>query len=229
MNQSTTARSPSGSVLGDAVGVVAEAQTYKNLLYLLLAFPLGMVYFILLTVGLSLGLALSVLVVGLGILIGTVIGIRFVASFERWLANTLLDTDIADPTDVERSEGLIDTVKSYLRATSTWKGLGFAFLKFWVGIASFVLLVVSLGVAVELLVLPLYPDGALNITVNNAEIASYFDTTTERALAVPAGAVLALVALNVLNAFARVNAYIATSLLGPEQSTNEAQTESDHA
>jgi len=228
MSQSATARLLSGSVLGDAVGVVAEAQTYKNLLYLFLAFPLGMAYFVVLTVGLSLGLALSVLVVGLGILLGTVIGIRFVASFERWLANTLLGTDIADPTDIERSEGLIDTVKSYLQATSTWKGLGFTFLKFWVGIVSFVLLVLSLGVAVELLVLPLFPEGALNITVNNAEIASYFDTTTERALAVPAGAVLTLVALNVLNAFARVNAYIATSLLGPDQSTDGAQTDSQH-
>jgi hypothetical protein len=229
MSQSTTARSSSRSVLGDAVGVVAEAQTYKNLLYLFLAFPLGMAYFILLTVGLSFGLALSVVVVGLGIMLGTVVGMRFVASFERWLANTLLDTDIDDPSDVERSEGLVDTVKSYLQATSTWKGLGFVFLKFWVGIVAFVLLLVSLGFAIELLLLPLFPDGALNITVNSTEIASYFDTTGQRALAVPAGAVLFVVALNVLNAFARLNASIATSLLGPEQPTDGAQTDSHDA
>jgi len=228
MSKSTTAQSPFGSSLSDVVGVVAETQTYKNLLYLLLAFPLGMAYYVLLIVGFSVGLALSVIVVGLGILLGTVISIRFVASFERWLANTLLGTDIAVPNDVERSEGLVDTVKSYLRASSTWKGLGFAFLKFWVGTASFVLLLVFLGVAVELLFLPLYPGGALNITINDAEIASYFDTTAQRALAVPAGAVLFVVALNVLNAFARVNASIATSLLGGE-STDDAESESHDA
>lgn len=228
MSKSTAAHSLFGPSLGDVVGVVAEAQTYKNLLYLLLAFPLGMAYYILLIVGFSLGLALSVVVVGLGILLGTVIGIRFVASFERWLANTLLGTDIAGPSDVERSDGVVGTAKSYLRASSTWKGLGFAFLKFWVGIASFVLLLVFLGVAVELLFLPLYPGGALNITVNSTEIASYFDTTAQRALAVPAGAVLFVVALNVLNAFARVNASIATSLLGGE-STDGAESESHDA
>jgi hypothetical protein len=228
MSKSPTANSAFGSSLPEVVGVIAEAQTYKNLLYLLLAFPLGMVYFVLLTVGLSLGLALSVIVVGIGILLGTVISIRFVASFERWLANTLLGTDIVDPSDVEQSEGLVDTVKSYLQASSTWKGLGFAFVKFWVGIASFVLLLVFLGVAVELLLLPLFPGGALNISINSTEVASYFDTTTQRALAVPAGAVLFVVALNVLNAFARVNASIATSLLGGE-STDDAASEGHDA
>jgi hypothetical protein len=224
VSKSTTAHSLFDSSLYDVVGVIAEVQTYKNLLYLLLAFPLGMTYFVLLTVGFSLGLALSVLVVGVGILLGTVISIRFVASFERWLANTLLGTDIAAPSDVAQSEGLVETAKSYLQASSTWKGLGFAFLKFWAGIASFVLLLVFLGVAVELLFLPLLPDGALNITVNNTEIASYFDTTAQRALAVPAGAVLFVIALNVLNAFARVNASIATSLLGGVQ-TDDAASE----
>jgi hypothetical protein len=228
MSKSSTAHSRFGSTLHGIVGVVAEVQTYKNLLYLLLALPLGMTYFVLLTVGFSLGLALSVLVVGLGILLGTVISIRFVASFERWLANALLGTAIAAPSDVAQSEGLVDTAKSHLQASSTWKGLGFAFLKFWVGIASFVLLVVFLGVAVELLFLPLFPGGILNITVNNTEIASYFHTTTQRAIAVPAGAVLFVIALNVLNAFARVNAYIAKSLLGGKQ-TDDTASESDDA
>ena len=40
-----------GYSVGEPVGVVAELQTYKNLLYLGPAFPLGFVYLMLLTVG----------------------------------------------------------------------------------------------------------------------------------------------------------------------------------
>lgn len=229
MSQSTTARSPSGSLLSDAVGVVAEAQTYRNLLYLLLAFPLGLVYFVVLVFGFAAGVGLAVLGIGLGILFGTLLAARLLASFERWLANALLDTNIVDPHDVDQATGLAETVKAYLRAPSTWKSVGFVFLKFWVGVVSFVLLVSFLGVAVELLVLPLFPGGAFNTQVGGFVVAEAFDTTTQRALAVPAGAVLAVVALNLLNAFARVNASMATSLLGPGQSTDDAPTESHDA
>lgn len=228
MNQSTTARSPAASSLLDIVGVVTDAQTYKNLLYLLLAFPLGLVYFVFLVVGFSLGLALSVLIVGLGILLGSVLAVRVIASFERRLSNTLLSTEIPAPNDVETSSGgIVDTLKAYLQAASTWKGLGFVFLKFWMGTLSFVLLVSFLGVALELLVLPLFPGGVFNTQVGGFAVGDAFDSSLERALAVPAGAVLTIVALNVLNAFAGVSASIATSLLGPQSS--DARNDADSA
>lgn len=217
MSQSTTAGTSGRDSISEVIGVVADAQTYKNLLYLVLAFPLGLIYYIILVFGFTLGLALSVLVVGLGILLGTAIGLRYVASFERRLANWLLDTEIAAPDDVERDrEGLVGTAKAYLGASSTWRGLGFVILKFWLGLLSFVLLLSFLGTAIEFLLLPLYPEGALDVELAGWEVARTFETSTQRALAVPAGAVLALLALHVLNAFADANATIASSLLGSE-------------
>lgn len=227
MSQSATASTP-GS-LSDVVGVVADGQTYRNLLYLLLAFPLGIAYFVILVVGFSLGLGLSVLLVGLGILLGSVIGLRFIASFERVLANALLGTDISSPNDVEDGDGLIETATAYIRAPSTWRGLGFVFLKFWLGVLSFVLLVTFLGTALELLVLPVFPGGAFNVQVFGWHVAETFETTTQRAVAVPIGAVLALVALHLLNAFADVNASIASSLLGPSNTDGPEQAEAERA
>lgn len=227
MSQSTTAHWLSDYSLLDIVGVVADAQTYRNLLYLLLAFPLGLAYFIYLVVGFSLGLGLAVLGVGIALLFGTVLGTRLIASFERWLANTLLGTTLPEPPAVDRSGGIIDTVKAYLRASSTWKGLGFVFTKFWLGTASFVLLVTFLGVAVELLVLPLFPGGLFNVQVG-VVVADQFETTLQRALAVPAGAVLALVGLHLLNGFAGVCASVATALLGPERPAGDDSAASDH-
>lgn len=207
--------------LAAVLGPLAEAQTYRNLLYLFLAFPLGLFYYLLLVLGFTLGVALSVLLVGLVILAGTVIGLRFVASFERGLANSLLDADIASPDDVDDADGLVATLRAYLGAASTWRGLGFVVLKFPLGVLSFVLLVSLLGTAIDLVLLPVYPGGAFNVEVAGWKVAESFETTTSRLAAVPAGAVLGVVAVHVLNAFARANASIATSLLGSKDDSSE--------
>jgi len=46
-------------------GVVAREGTYLNIIYLLLAFPLGTAYFVFLVTGLSLGLGLSITLLGI--------------------------------------------------------------------------------------------------------------------------------------------------------------------
>jgi hypothetical protein len=68
--------------------------TYRRIAYLLLAFPLGLAYFILLVVALSVGAGLAVTLIGLPILALTLYAWRRVASFERWLIGRLLGTEI---------------------------------------------------------------------------------------------------------------------------------------
>lgn len=216
MSRSVTSDAAAGSRLARFVGVIADGQTYRNLLYLFLAFPLGMVYYVVLTFGFALGLALSVLVVGLGVLFVTVVGVRYLATLERRLANRLLGTSIAAPDDVDRTDdGLVATATAYLRASSTWRGLGFVMLKFWLGLVSFVLLLTFPGASFDLLLSPAVPGGVFNVQVGGWEVAESLDTTTQRAAAVPAGVVLALIGLHVCNAFADANATVASSLLGP--------------
>lgn len=218
MSRSANSASTSESFLSDVFGVITDEQTYKNLLYIALAFPLGLGYYVILTVGFALGLGLSVLLIGLGILFGTVVGVRVIASFERTLANTLLGTEIGTPTDVKRdANGILEHAKAYLQASSTWRGLGFVFLKFWVGVLSFILLVSFLGTAVELVLLPVIPSGALNAQVLDWEVADTFRSPVQRAIAVPVGAMLGVLSLHILNAYAQANASIAASLLGAEK------------
>lgn len=216
MTQQQTAEASNGLSPSGILGAVTDGQTYKNLLYILLAFPLGVVYHMFLFTGFITGLVLSVIGIGLGILLLTVIGTRYAAGFERQVTNRLLGTDIAAPDDLEQEgDGVVALAKAYIGASSTWRGLGYVFLKFWVGIVSFVLLITFLGTAIELLLMPVFPDGALNVTVSNWEIANSFGSIAEQVAAVPAGAVLMVVALNLLNAFANLNASLASSLLGP--------------
>ena len=72
---------------------------HNYLVYLLTAFPLGLAYFIVLAVGASVGAALAVLVVGLGILLATLVAWRGMAAIERGVARALLGVQIARPPD----------------------------------------------------------------------------------------------------------------------------------
>lgn len=224
MTGSPNTEAPASSTISDILGVVTDAQTYLNILYLGLAFPLGLIYYTVVLTGFTLGLGLSVFVVGLGIFVGTVIGLRYIASFERKLANVLLGTAIAESDDVTRDgDGIIATTKAYLQAASTWRGLAFVMLKFWLGLLAFILLVSFLGAGIDLTLLPLAPDGIFNVQVANWTIAESFETTIQRTLAVPVGLLLVLLSFHILNALARANDLIASSLLGPsdEQSKSE--------
>ncbi|OYR44136.1 hypothetical protein DJ75_10805 [Halorubrum sp. Eb13] len=145
------------SLLSQTLGSVIRPQTYRNLLYLLLTFPLGILYFVVLTTGLTLGIGLVVTLLGIPLLIAVVIGSRRLASFERRLANNLLGLAIQAPDDMETGvdEGIWSRARTRLTARSTWVGLCYLLLKFPVGIASFTLVVTTLTVSIGLLTAPL--------------------------------------------------------------------------
>lgn len=98
------ASSESGTIATSFAPLV-RLQTYKNLLYLLLALPLGFAYAFVLTFGLVLGLLLFVVGIGIVILVATLFGFRIVADFERLLANVLLRVDLSAYDDQSRPAG----------------------------------------------------------------------------------------------------------------------------
>jgi hypothetical protein len=216
MSPSQSATATARTALATALRPVVDAQTYKHVLYLALSFPLGLLYTVLLTVGFALGVALSVVLVGVAVLVGTLFATRAVAAFEREQANALLDADLAAPDDLDEDrQGVVGAVRARLEAGSTWRGLGFLVLKFPLGIAAFVLLVSTVGVALDLLFLPVAPEGVLETTISGWQVADAFRTDSQRLLAVPLGAICAVVGLHLVDAFARVPMAAAAALLGP--------------
>jgi signal transduction histidine kinase len=118
--------------------VAWQGQTWLNLVYLLLAFPTGLVYFVVLAVGVASGVALAVVIVGLAILLLTLTAWRFMAGVERGIARALLGVSIPQPAD-RRGLPLADRVAKWLRDPVTWKSLVFVALKFPLGIATMAL------------------------------------------------------------------------------------------
>ena len=137
-------------------GVVAEPRSYLNIVYLLLAFPLGTFYFVFLVTGLSLGFGLIITLVGIPILLLVLSGSWVLCRFERQVAITLLDEDI--PLSVSRpaSGGLWSRVKALLKDRVTWTGVLYLFLKFPLGIVTFTIAVTLIAVTVGLLAAPTY-------------------------------------------------------------------------
>jgi hypothetical protein len=220
------------------LGVLTDAQTYRNVVYLALTFPLGLLYFTVLTTGISLGVGLLAVVVGLPVLIGVVVVSDRLLVVERWLARTLLDT----PVPLDRADGHEDW-RDYVRAPftdlGTWVGLPYLAAKFLVGLATFVLLTVLFTVAASLLLAPLYYDatslgfqlsGPVEFSLSYAvqswdgaavvtlpfTITSWQVTTLGEALLVSAGgAVLGTVTLHVCNLLARVQGWLTSLAIRP--------------
>lgn len=137
--------------------VLARPRTYGNLAYLALAFPLGLVYFVVLTVGLSLSLGLALLGVGVVLFLLTLLGVVGLAAAERRLATGLLGVDIDAPDwKVTDREGLLDRTKGLVLDPAVWLGLVFLLSKLFVGTAAFTLLLTLLVPAGVLIATPLY-------------------------------------------------------------------------
>lgn len=196
------------------VGVVFHAQSYLNLLYLFLAFAFGTAYFFAFTFAFTLGIALAVFLIGIPILFAAVIASRFVVTFERILANALLDIDVSGGEPLHTAD-LWSTVVAYTTAESTWRGLGFLALKFWVGLLSGILVFVGLGITFALITAPF---GGETVVLNYT-----IDSTVESLLAVPAGVVFGIAFLHVSNAAARLSAVIVVALLA-DDATDENVT-----
>src|SRR5579872_429724 len=71
------------------------SKSFRNMLYLLLSFPLGLGYFVALVAGIALGIGTLIIWIGVPILIAIMIAWWYAAAFERHLATRLLRVSIA--------------------------------------------------------------------------------------------------------------------------------------
>lgn len=141
---------------GGFFGVIADPQSYLNIIYLLIAFPLGTFYFVFLVTGLSLGFGLFITLLGIPILLLVLGGSAVLCSFERSVANTLLKEDIPATYSQSTTEGLWSRLKVHLSNRPTWTGIIYLLLKFPIGIATFTIAVTLISVSLSLLTAPIY-------------------------------------------------------------------------
>ncbi len=138
-------------------GVFLRRDTYANVAYVLLAFPLGLGYFITFTIGLSLGIGLTVILVGF-IVLALTFGLGLtLGSLERRLNNWLLGTDLGAKTELA-GDGLRDRGKALLLDVRSWTPLLYLPVKFALGLIGFVWLFTASTTAIAMVTVPLYYD-----------------------------------------------------------------------
>jgi len=220
-----------------------KPQTYRNLLFLLLAFPLGIVSFTGVITGVSLGLGLLVTVVGVPILLGTLLGARSYAALEGRLIASLIGVDVSAPLslgDIKTGNqslhtwrGFSDTVKQLLLTPVTWASVAFVLIKFVFGIISFCAVVIAGSVSATLLAAPFVYDDKL-ATVGQFSGQSFgqyrigqlvVDTLPEAILVAVVGLLFLLLSLNLLNALSRFQVAITRRLLDVGEQENSLGVE----
>jgi hypothetical protein len=137
-------------------GVVAWRQSYLNILYLLLGFPLGLAYFVFYVVGGALGIGLFVILIGIPLLLLLILSAQWLGALERLLAVHVLAVSIPPGHTAWRDdESPGRYVKTALRNRTTWTGLAYLLAKFPLGLASWLMVVVAGAVTLALIGAPL--------------------------------------------------------------------------
>ncbi len=205
---------PTPPVGSDFFISIWKTQTWINVLYLLLSFPLGIFYFVILITGISLGFGLLITVLGIFILMGIMILVHWFARFEVQLTNSLLGFQIRPKLPETSVQGFWKRLREKLKSPLTWKGLLFLFLRFPLGIFSFSLTVSLLAASLSMISLPLtyhYNWFDIDWPANSFWV---IDSVPETIVVALVGVLLLYASLFVFNLLAWVYGSIAKALLG---------------
>lgn len=218
----TTARPPGHSWPRRVFGVFTEKRTYLNLLYVALAFPLGIAYFVALVTLIATGAGMAVTLVGLPLLVLTIYGWCWIADTDRLLTNALLGTHIR-PLNFERERGMswgLGRLWSRLRNPATWRAGLYLFLRFPQGVIVFATIAALLTQAAWGIALPFVYTHVGSDASNQYASLNYGVFTVDsigKALIVAAFSPLCLLlAVHLSNLFAWGSGKVAAELLGGE-------------
>ncbi len=192
--------------------VFTEPQTALNLIYLVLAFPLGVAYFVALVTVISTSAGLLITILGAPLFIVAVYAWCLLGDIEGVLTNGLLGTHISPSRfagETGRPLGWTRT-KARLTNLATWRTLIFLFIRFPLGIATFVASVTLIATSLGLIVAPFTATLGKGLTLGFWDI----DTWWEGALLVPLGLILFPISLHLLNLLAEGCGSVAEFFLG---------------
>ncbi len=191
-------------------GVVARPQTWLDYVYLWLAFPLGLFYFIFLVVGLSVGLSLVIVWVGIPMLLLVAGAWYLFAGLERILARELLRVPIGPaPRAWEAVDGVWAKLKAHFGSASTWKDLVYLLVRLPLGIVSFTIVITQAALVAAFIGAPVF------VRLDALWIGGQRIDSFGVALAlVPVGALVMIAMFHVIHGWAWVCGKLATALFG---------------
>jgi hypothetical protein len=189
-----------------------ELHTYRVAGYLLLGLPLGIVEFVAVVTGLSMGFGLLITLLGIPVLVLTLLGARATAAFERELARALLDAPMPrHQPRPDRSTGFFwRRLVALVTDRDTWSSVAFLLLRLPLGILDFTVVVTIVSLALGGFAQPILFAIGLDTTIGDFVI----DTFAESLIYLPFSIVFLLAGPRLLLAWSVIPTRIATALLG---------------
>lgn len=145
-----------GGLLSSSLSLVVCWRTYARMLYLIIGLPLGLFYAVFIFGAIILGVGLSPIGLGVLLLIGLAMGSWILLAIDRELAVLLIGVEL-DPLITPRAEsdGFVASAKMYFTHSGTWKALGYLIMRFPLGVITFAIVFVVIGIASTLTAAPI--------------------------------------------------------------------------
>ena len=185
-----------------------------NLIYLLLSLPIGILYFVVLITGFSLGAGLLITLIGIPILVAMIFVTYILGDLDRKMTSLLLGVNIAKP---EARPSNDDSARAILvaqvKSLQFWKELGYLLLKMPLGVISFTIAIVLVTLSLGLIAVPFivtYVPAAQMQLWNGFEI----NTMQRAVMTAVVGLGLGAISVVLINGYAKFMGAISVRALG---------------
>jgi hypothetical protein len=178
-----------------------QPRTYRNLLYLAISMPLGIMYFVSMITGLSIAVGTAIILVGFVVLAITIVVARLFGRLETEITKSLLGATFEPHPPVSTKW------QAQLTNRSNWTTVIYLLLRFPIGVAGFVTFVLF-AVSIPVMAAPL-----LYTVVPFTVGTSLIDNSQEALLVSLFGCVLFLLCAHAVNGLATVSRRLAMALL----------------
>lgn len=222
-----TADARPASWLRRIFGVTTNAQSYRNIAYLLLGLPIGTISFSLLITGVSIGVSTIVLaLLGIPVLIGCWYLVRSIANVERATANAFLGQRLTHVAIDAPDGNSWARMRAMTADRNRWRELGFVLARFPLGIATFAASIALLTTSASIASAPVYAryndDDSFGEWTMSSRLQDISSHSLWSWLMVPLGALAFVASLHLMNKLAEACAQWNTSWLGSVRSTPTA-------
>lgn len=232
---SALATAPIFSETRSPVTSLFRADTWRAFGYLCTTMVLAPIGFVYAVTTISVGVPLAILVVGLVVFAALILGARGVGAAYRTVANSLLGTSIPAPLPPRRREGFVGFIKMGITDIAGWRAMAHSFASFVTSIFAFVVTVTLLSIGLGGTTYPIWrgflpeqqsSDGTWHRGANFG-VDYFLDTPTRITITVIVSTLILLFVWPAANnGLAKLQAYLAGSLLGPtEASLTQARLE----
>jgi len=208
-----TRETPKNTALGNFFGVYADAHAWGALLYMLIAFVTGILYFTWAITGLSLAVSFSIFVCGLPFALLFLLSVQGLALLEGRIVEALLGMRMPRrPLFTEKGLKWFERLKLLVLDKHTWLSILYMIIQFVLGTVYFVVLVTVLSFSLSFIAIPFAQEiwGMGTIVNNNVR---YYLPTWSYPLLIFGGILLWTTFMNAARGIGRLHGRLAKFML----------------